>query len=69
MADQIVEHLIDTAQLMPYVTVLQTGSGEDLQVPKTNSYSSAALVAEAGAIGESDPAFGQVTLGAFKTLS
>lgn len=66
MADQIVEHLIDTAQLMPYVTVLQTGSGEDLQVPKTNSYSSAALVAEAASIGESDPAFGQVTLGAFK---
>lgn len=65
--ERLMAHLIETSavlQTMP--TVLNTSSGESIQVPKTTAHSSAAIVAEAGAITESDPAFGQVTLGAFK---
>lgn len=61
------EHLIESSAIrQTNVTVLTTDSGENLQVPKTAGYSSASLIAEAGAISESDPSFGQVTLGAFK---
>lgn len=64
---QLNEHLIETAAILDAgATVLRTARGEDLQVPKTTSYSAAAIVAEGGTIGESDPQFGQVTLGAFK---
>lgn len=47
-------------------TVLTTGSGEPLLVPKVTAHGSASIVAEGGTIGESDPTFGQVELGAFK---
>jgi len=47
-------------------TVIRTASGEDLLVPKVTTNPTGAIVAEAGTIGESDPVFGQVTLGAFK---
>ena len=47
-------------------TVLQTTSGEQIQVPKTTAHSTAALTAEAAAIAASDPAFGQITLNAYK---
>ena len=47
-------------------TVVNTASGEDLLVPKVTTNPSGALVAEGAAIGESDPVFGQVTLGAYK---
>lgn len=61
------EHLIESSAIrQTNVTVLTTDSGENLQVPKTAGYSSASLIAEAGAISESDPSFGQVTLGAYK---
>lgn len=64
---RLMAHLIETSAIMRAgVTVLNTASGETLQVPKTTAHSSAAIVAEAGAIGESDPAFGQVELGAYK---
>jgi HK97 family phage major capsid protein len=65
--DRIIAHLIETAAIMQAgPTVLQTGSGESIQVPKTTAHSSAAIVTEGAAIGASDPAFGQITLGAFK---
>lgn len=65
--DRLVAHLIETsAILQTSPTVLNTASGETIQVPKTTAHSSAAIVTEAGAISESDPAFGQVSLGAFK---
>ena len=64
---RLVDHLIEVSGLMMAgPTVLSTDSGEALQVPRTTSHSTAAIVAEAAAIGESDPAFGQVTLNAFK---
>lgn len=65
--DQLVAHLIEVAGLMQAgPTVLQTSTGEQIQVPKTTAHSTATLVAEASAIGASDPAFGQVPLDAFK---
>lgn len=64
---QLMEHMIETSAIrQTRVTVLSTNSGEDLQVPKTTAHSTASLVSEAAAISESDPTFGQVTLGAFK---
>ncbi len=65
--DRIVAHLIETAAIMQAApTVLQTGGGESIQVPKTTAHSSAAIVTEGAAIAASDPAFGQITLGAYK---
>lgn len=65
--DRLIAHLIETSAIMQSgATVLNTASGENIQVPKTTAHSSASIVTEAGSISESDPAFGQVTLGAFK---
>lgn len=65
--DTLVEHLVDTTSVMQAgATVLNTDSGETIQVPVTTSHGAGAAVAEAAAIGQSDPAFGQRTLGAFK---
>lgn len=65
--NRLVAHLIETSAIMQAgATVLNTTSGEVVQVPKTTAHSSASIVAEAAPIGESDPAFGQVELGAYK---
>ncbi len=65
--NQLIAHLIEVSGIMMAgPTVLNTNSGEALQVPKTTSHSSAALIAEAGTIGASDPVFGQVTLNSYK---
>lgn len=64
---RLVAHLIETSAILQAgATVLNTASGETIQVPKTTAHSSAAIVTEAGPITESDPAFGQVSLGAYK---
>lgn len=64
---QLQAHLIENSMIrQTNVRVIQTASGENLQVPKTTAHSSAAIIAETGSITESDPVFGQVTLGAFK---
>ena len=48
-------------------TVITTAGGENLQIPRINTYSAATIAAEAAAIGESDPAFSAfITMGAFK---
>jgi len=48
-------------------TVLTTAGGENLQIPRVNTYSAATVAAQAAAIGESDPAFSAfITMGAFK---
>jgi HK97 family phage major capsid protein len=45
-------------------TVITTAGGENLQIPRVNTYSAATIAAEAGAIGESDPAFSAfITMG------
>lgn len=65
--DRLMSHLIEvSAILQAGATVLNTSSGESLQVPKTTGHSTALLTAEAGTITASDPAYGQASLGAYK---
>jgi len=65
--DRLIAHLIETSGVMQTgPTVLNTSGGENIQVPKTTAHSSAAIITEGGPIGASDPAFGQITLGAYK---
>jgi len=65
--NRLIAHLIEVSGVMQTdPTVLNTSSGESLQIPKTTAHSSAAIVAEAGTIGTSEPTFGQITLGSFK---
>jgi HK97 family phage major capsid protein len=64
---RILRHMVDSSSILAAgATVLQTNSGEPLSVPKSTAFSTAAIVAEAGTIGESDPTLAKVTLGAFK---
>lgn len=63
---QLYEHMIATAELVNYATVLTTDGGEALEIPKTATKSSAAIIAENTTITESDPSFGKVTLNAYK---
>jgi HK97 family phage major capsid protein len=65
--DRLMAHLIEVSGIMQASpTVLNTTSGEIIQVPKTTAHSAGALVAEQAPIGQSEPTFGQVSLGAFK---
>jgi HK97 family phage major capsid protein len=67
--DQLIVALKENSTVMAANAMLiETAGGEGLQVPTaaSGSFPTAALVAEAGTIGASDPAFGQVTLGAYK---
>lgn len=65
--DTLVESLLETsAVLSAEAMVIRTAGGEPLQVPTSNTFPTASLVTEANTIGASDPAFGQVTLGAYK---
>lgn len=65
--DRLIAHLIQTSAILQSgATVLNTDSGETIQVPKTTAHSTGAIVTEGGTIGTSDPAFGQIPLGAFK---
>lgn len=62
------QHLIFNAAIMQTrATVLTTSSGENLLLPKTTAHPvTGTIVAENAGIGESDPTFGQGTLGAYK---
>jgi HK97 family phage major capsid protein len=65
--DRLIAHLIETSGVMQTnPTVLNTTSGENIQVPKTTAHSSATIVTEGAAIAASDPAFGPMTPGAYK---
>lgn len=65
--DRLIAHLIEVSAIMQAgATILNTNSGEVIQVPKTTAHSSASIVTEGNAISASDPAFGQVPLGAYK---
>lgn len=65
---QLIDHMIEVSGLMQAgPTVLVTERGENLPVPRTTAHSSATSeIAEAAAITESDPAFNQLVLGAYK---
>jgi HK97 family phage major capsid protein len=65
--DQLIAHLIEVSGLLQCgPTVLNTAGGENLQIPKTTSHSVAASAAQSGTIPSADPAFGLVTLSAYK---
>jgi len=67
--DRIIEAMRDTSTVMAAgATVLNTTSGEGIQVPTVaaSAYPSASLIAETDAISVSDVAFGQTTLAAYK---
>ncbi|MFD6554576.1 phage major capsid protein [Streptomyces sp. NPDC058398] len=65
--DRLIAHLIEVSAIMQAgATILNTNSGEVIQVPKTTAHSSASIVTEGNTIGASDPAFGQIPLGAYK---
>ena len=65
--DMLIAHLIEVSGVMQCgPTVLNTGGGETLQVPKTTAHSSAASAAQAGALPTSDPTFSMQALSAFK---
>ena len=64
--DQIIAKLDENAVVRSVATVVGTASGEDIKMPQVTALSSASLIAEGGAISESDPTSASVTLGAFK---
>jgi HK97 family phage major capsid protein len=65
--DQLIAHLIEVSGVMQTgPTVLNTGGGETLQIPKTTGHSTAVTAAQGVAIPTSDPAFSFQTLSAYK---
>lgn len=65
--NRIQRHLVETSSILSAgATVLQTSTGETIKIPKSTAFSTAAIIAEAGIIGESDPTLGTVPLGAYK---
>lgn len=64
---QVVAHLVEnSAVLNAGATVVNTESGEVLQVPKSTAFVTSAITAEGVGITESDPVLARVDLGAWK---
>jgi HK97 family phage major capsid protein len=64
---RIVQHLVETSSLMAAgATVVTTGTGEDLVIPKSTGFVTTNLIGEGQSITESDPTLSTVTLKAFK---
>lgn len=65
--DMLIAHLIEVSGIMQCgPTVLNTGGGETLQVPKTTAHSTAGSASQAGSLPTSDPAFSMQPLSAYK---
>ena len=65
--DQVIMLARHVGPMLQTSTILNTASGENLQIPSLAQYSTAAVTGEGTAIAESDPIFNSfVTLGAFK---
>lgn len=65
--DQVILKARLVGPMLSVATTINTAGGESLQIPVLSTYSGATVAAEAGAIGESDPAFGTfITMSAFK---
>jgi HK97 family phage major capsid protein len=65
--DMLIAHLIEVSGVMQCgPTVLNTGGGETLQVPKTTAHSTATSAAQAGGLPTSDPGFSMQPLSAYK---
>jgi len=66
-ANEIVRGLVTTSGILAAgARLVTTSTGEDYKVPRSTANSTAAIVAEGAAIGESDPTLDVVTLEAFK---
>jgi HK97 family phage major capsid protein len=65
---RLYEHLIENSAIRrTRAEIITTASGENLILPKTTAHPAAGtIVSEGNAIGESNPAFGQGTLSAYK---
>lgn len=65
--DRVIEVARYTGPMLEVATVLNTASGEIIQVPRTNAYSTGSVTTEGSTIGESDPTFSAfVQLSAYK---
>lgn len=65
--NRLIEHMIEVSGVLTLdPTVLNTDSGENIEIPVTTSHGTAALVAEGATIPQNDPAFGKRTLGSYK---
>ena len=65
--DQVIMLARHVGPMLTTSTVLNTASGENLQIPSLAQYSTAAIIGEGTAIDESDPVFNSfITLGAYK---
>ena len=65
--DQVIMLARHVGPMLETSTILNTASGENLQIPSLSAYSTGTVSSEAAAIGESDPTFNAFkTLGAFK---
>lgn len=65
--DRIVDQARLTGPMLRTSTIINTASGENLQIPSLSSWSTATIATASAAIGTSDPGFNSfVTLGAYK---
>ncbi len=65
--NQLWAHLINASQFLASgITVLTTDSGAPIQLSTTTAHSTASWITAGSAVSESDPAFAQRTLGAYK---
>jgi len=65
--DSIIEVARLVNPLLEYATVINTASGENLQIPSQSAFSTATIVGQGVSIGTSEPAFNAfTTLGAYK---
>jgi len=65
--DQVIMLARHVGPMLQTSTILNTASGENLQIPSLAQYSTAAITGEGTAIAESDPVFNSfITLGAYK---
>jgi HK97 family phage major capsid protein len=65
--DQVIMLARKVGPMLETSTILNTASGENLQIPSLSAYSTGTVTSEAGIIGESDPTFNAFkTLGAYK---
>jgi HK97 family phage major capsid protein len=65
--DEIIKVARLVNPLLEYATVINTASGENLQIPSQSTFSTATIVGQGVAIGTSEPSFNAfTTLGAYK---
>jgi HK97 family phage major capsid protein len=65
--NEIMRHMVVAGPMLEVSNIIRTAGGENLQIPRSNAYSTSAAVAQGSAFAESDPTFQSfLTLGAYK---